>query len=192
MMNIEKKFQKIKSLKNLKLIAMNYGIDISFEKFFSNNYYFLISGSLFESTYQGYDGKRRNTAFNGEFALNVLAGYKWSFTNRPFAMNFGINLTWAGGRPYLPYDREKTVSTGEVSYNWDKAYSVRRDDYRRLSFRLGIERNWENMSMESRIDFQYRSNYTNVYLKRIDVNTGEIVDTREMGFYPMATWKLQF
>lgn len=172
--------------------GQNYGIDITFEKFFSNSYYFLITGSLFQSTYKGYDGKRRNTAFNGEFALNVLAGYKWSFTNRPFAMNFGINLTWAGGRPYLPYDREKTVRTGEVCYNWDEAYSVSRNDYRRLSFRLGFERNWDNVSMESAIDFQYRSNYTNVYLKRIDVNTGEIVDTREMGFYPMATWKLQF
>jgi hypothetical protein len=41
-------------------------------------------------------------------------------------------------------------------------------------------------------DLQYRSNYTNIDLYRIDVQTGEIVQGYSMGFYPMATWRIQF
>jgi hypothetical protein len=42
------------------------------------------------------------------------------------------------------------------------------------------------------LDLQYRTNYTNVYLQRIDPKTGEIRNFFKMGFFPMATWRVQF
>ena len=52
----------------------NYGIEFTLEKFFSNHYYFLNTLSLFESKYTGSNGKIYNTAFNGNYVLNTLAG----------------------------------------------------------------------------------------------------------------------
>ena len=34
----------------------NYGLELTVEKFLSRNYYVLLTGSLFDSKYKGYDG----------------------------------------------------------------------------------------------------------------------------------------
>jgi hypothetical protein len=77
-------------------------------------------------------------------------------------------------------------------YDWEDAYSVRFDDYIRGSLRVGFRRNISHANMLLYLDLQYRSNYTYVDLYRIDVTTGEIVQGYEMGFYPIATWRIQF
>lgn len=171
----------------------NYGVELTFERFLNNNYYFLITASLFSSTYRGFDGIERNTAFNGNYVFNAIGGYELVFPNRKdIAFNFGLKATWAGGVPYVPYDVEETVRLGEIALDWDQAFEPRRDDYIRASLRLGIKRNKSKFNMETAIDFQYRTNYTTIFLERIDVNTGEIHKNYKMGFYPMATWKIQF
>jgi hypothetical protein len=43
----------------------NFGVEFTLEKFFSKNYYFLLTTSVFDSKYKGSDGVERNTAFNG-------------------------------------------------------------------------------------------------------------------------------
>jgi len=92
----------------------------------------------------------------------------------------------------VPFDVEETVRQGEVVLDWDRAFEVKRNDYIRASLRLGVKRNRPGFNMETAMDFQYRTNYTNVFLERIDVTTGEIHKNYRMGFYPMATWKIQF
>ncbi len=170
----------------------NYGIDLTLEKFFGNNYFLLVTLSLFDSEYKGFDEEWRSTAYNGRYAINTLGGYEWYFPKRDIAMNIGINITYTGGRPYIPFDPEATITTGQVQYDISNAYKVYREPYRRVSLRLGIKRDAKKFSTETAFDFQYRSNYTNVYLERINVLTGEIVKTHSMGFYPMAHFRINF
>ena len=170
----------------------NYGVELTLERFFYNNYYLLATGSWFRSLYTGSDKIERSTAFDGKYAMNLLGGYELFFPKRGAGILFGVNLTYGGGRPYVPYDIDNTLATGEVQYDWANAYSVRREDYKRASLRIGFKRNREKFNMETIFDFQYRSNYTNIYYDRIDVTTGEIKKAFKMGFYPMATLRIQF
>ncbi|MFW5793120.1 MAG: TonB-dependent receptor [Bacteroidota bacterium] len=170
----------------------NYGIELTLEKFWSKNYFFLLSGSLFESTYTAADNIVRNTAFNGNYAFNMLFGYEINAVKSNRALNFGINLTYAGGRPYVPYDVDASMENYRVIYDWNNAYDVKREDYKRISFRVGMRRNEKKHSIETAIDLQYRTNYTNVYLDRLDLETGEVVKTYKMGFYPMGTIRVNF
>ena len=173
--------------------GINYGLDLTLERFFHRNYYFLITASLYRSFYWGYDDVKRNTAFDHRYVLNAVGGYELplgKFKNKFFIV--GLRATWTGGRPYVPYDEEATVASGQVEYDWSSAYSVRFDDYIRASLRLGFRRNISHANMMLLIDLQYRSNYTYVDLYRIDVTTGEIVEGFSMGFYPIATWRIQF
>ncbi|MBU0765558.1 MAG: TonB-dependent receptor, partial [Bacteroidetes bacterium] len=170
----------------------NYGIELTFERFLNKNFYYLATVSLFRSVYTSTDSIKRNTAYNGRYAVNLLTGYDIPFHKKNMSLNFGINLTYAGGMPYVPYNTAATVLQGEVVYDWDKAYTVYNREYRRASFRIGIKRSRKKFSMETAIDLQYRSNYTSIYLRRIDVTTGEIVNTTKMGFYPMANMRIDF
>jgi hypothetical protein len=171
----------------------NYGIDLTLERFLHRNYYYLFTASLYRSYYRGYDEIERTSAFDNRYVFNAVGGYELPFgklKNQFFIL--GLRATWTGGRPYLPYDQEKTVAEGEVEYDWEKAYSPRFDDYIRCSLRVGYRRNVTHANMMLLLDLQYRSNYTNIDLYRIDVATGEIVQGYSMGFYPMATWRIQF
>lgn len=173
--------------------GMNYGLDLTLERFMHKNYYFLFTASLFRSFYRGYDEVKRSTAFDNRYVFNAVGGYDLPVGKyKNVFIIFGLRATWTGGRPYVPYDEEATVATSEVQYEWAEAYSVRFDDYIRGSFRLGIRRNTNHANILLYLDFQYRSNYTYVDLYRIDVTTGEIVKGYDMGFYPMATWRIQF
>ena len=169
----------------------NYGIELTLERFLENNFYFLITTSLYESTYNGYDGIKRNTAFNGNFAFNVLGGYEIPFKKNN-AFSIGLRTTYAGGRPYVPYDVEETISQGTEVLDWDNAYEVRQEDYFRINLRLGIKRNKPKYNVEIAMDLQYRTNYTSVYERRIDPLTGEIYHNYEMALYPMASYRIQF
>ncbi len=170
----------------------NYGIELTLEKFWSRNYYFLITGSIFDSKYTGKDGIERNTAFNGNFAINVLAGYELRGQNHNRSMNLGINFTYAGGRPYVPYDIDSSIQNREVKLLWERAYQVQRENYKRFSFRIGFRQNFKKLSIETAIDLQYRTDYTSIYYDRLDLETGDIVKTFSMGFYPMGTININF
>lgn len=173
--------------------GFNYGLDLTLERFLNRNYYFLATVSWNRSFYNGFDEIRRSTAFDNRYVLNLVAGYEKPFGR--FKNQFlitGVRGTWTGGRPYVPFDPEETVKEGEVVYDWENAYTNRFDDYIRGSLRLGYRRNIRHANIQLLFDLTYRSNYTNIDLYRIDVVTGEIVQGYTMGFYPMATWRIQF
>jgi hypothetical protein len=170
----------------------NYGVEFTLERFLSNNFYFLVTTSLYESTYKGYNNKEtRNTAFNGNYAINLLGGYEIPFRKNN-AFSVGLRTTYAGGRPYVPYDVEETIAQGVEVLDWDKAYEVRQKDYFRINLRLGIKRNRPKFNVEISMDLQYRTNYTSVYERRIDPLTGKIYDNYAMELYPMASYRIQF
>ncbi len=173
--------------------GQNYGLEFTFERFFRNSYYFLFSASFFNSTYRGYDRVVRNSAFNVNYALNAAGGYEFIMGKRKWGvMSFGLRATWAGGSPYVPYDVNATLSSGEPIYNWNEAYVPRFPEYKRIAFRFGIRRNLPGYNIEFFVDLQYRTSFTNISLQRIDPQTGEIRDFFTMGFFPMGTWRIQF
>ena len=173
--------------------AFNYGVEFTFERFFKRNYYFLLTASLFNSTFYGMDHTTRNTAFNVNYALNAVGGYEFVIGKRKWGiMSFGLRATWAGGNPYIPYDEGATIASGEPMLDWTQAFEPRYPEYKRIAFRFGVKRNLPKLNMEFFIDLQYRTNFTNVYIQRIDPKTGEIRNYFNMGFFPMGTWRIQF
>ena len=171
----------------------NFGLDLTMERFLHRNYYFLFTASLYRSDYTGYDNVKRNTAFDNRYVVNAVGGYELPFGKmKNQFLVLGLRATWTGGRPYLPFDTERTTATGQVEYDWQNAFGVRFEEYIRSSLRIGYRRNVTHANIMLLLDLQYRSNYTNIDLYRIDVKTGEIVQGYRMGFYPMATWRIQF
>jgi len=169
----------------------NYGVELTLERFLHNNFYFLITASLYESKYTGYDKIERNTAFNGNYAFNALGGYEIK-VKKNNALNIGLRATYAGGRPEIPYDVQATIDQTKEVLDWDNAYENKQDDYFRVNLRIGFKRNRPKFSVEMAMDLQYRTNYTSVYERRIDPLTGDIHNYTEMQLYPMASWRIQF
>ena len=173
--------------------GQNYGIEVTFEKYYSKQYYFLLTASAFRSEYTAWDGVQRSSAFGVNYVLNAVGGYDFVIGKRRWGiLSVGLRATYAGGNPYVPFDVNATVASGETMMDWPASFTVNYPDYKRASLRFGLKRNLPGYNVEFILDLQYRTNYTNVYLQRIDPKTGEIRDFFNMGFFPMVTWRIQF
>ncbi|MEI6816606.1 MAG: carboxypeptidase regulatory-like domain-containing protein, partial [Bacteroidota bacterium] len=59
--------------------AKNYGLELTVEKAFTNGYFYMFTGSLYDSKYVASDGIERSTDYNGRYSFNLLAGREFKF-----------------------------------------------------------------------------------------------------------------
>ncbi|MFT6716723.1 MAG: hypothetical protein ACJA0Q_001371, partial [Saprospiraceae bacterium] len=89
----------------------NYGLEVTLEKMFSKGYYYLVNVSLYNSTYKGGDGVSRNTAFNGQYTSNALAGYEIKI-NQKLTIDINAKMSFAGGKRYPKIDIASSIENG--------------------------------------------------------------------------------
>jgi hypothetical protein len=169
----------------------NYGLELTVEKFLSKGYYFLFTASVFDSKYKGYDGITRNTAFNGNYVFNLLAGYERNIGKKTM-ITIDVKTVWAGGRRYVPVNIEESVKTGSEVRDWGMAYEYKYNDYFRTDLRIGIKRNGKRLSQEWGIDLQNITGYRSVFMEGFDVEAGENYIVYQQGFAPMFLYRIQF
>jgi hypothetical protein len=174
----------------------NYGAELTLEKFFSNGYYALLTGSVYEAKYTGSDGIERNTAFNGKYVYNVLMGKEFRVGyGRRNKISADLKVTNAGGRHYTPIDIQASRMLGNTVYKGDDyAYSSRYENYFRLDFKLGYVHNnkKKKVSQSFSIDLQNLTNHQNEFSKTFDNGTGNITTTYQLGLFPNFIYKVNF
>lgn len=175
--------------------ATNYGMELTIEKFFSNSYYLLLTGSIYESTYKGSDGVERSTAFNNNFVGNLLFGKEWAFgKSGKNAWTFDTKFTTSGGKPYTPVDLEGTRKNAGRQVGMENlAFSERYEDYMRWDVKLGMRINGKrNVSHQFFVDLQNITNRRNEFVRRYNEVTDEVNSIKQIGFFPDVMYRVQF
>ena len=173
----------------------NKGIEITLERFFSNGFYFLGTGSLFESLYVGSDGIERSTAFNNRYIANVLAGKEFGWgKNKQHRFTLDTKLTNAGGKYYTPFDLEASKQNGFQVFDESKAFSERHDPYFRWDVKIGVKLNntKRRFSQGLYFDVQNVTNNKNIFRKNYNRATNSINDVYQIGFFPNFMYKIEF
>lgn len=169
----------------------NYGFEVTVEKFYSHGYYYLFTGSLYESKYKGSDQKERNTAFNGNFTVNALAGKEWKIRGKNvIAINF--KTTYAGGKRYLPIDLAESKVYQETRYDEAHAYEKRRKDYFRTDIKIGYTVNRKKSTHEFSIDLDNVFNTKNIWQEHFDSKSGNTITEYQIGFFPIPQYRITF
>lgn len=171
--------------------GVNYGVEFTLEKFFNKGYYFLSTLSVFDSKYKAYDGKERNTAFNGNYVINLLGGYEFKI-GKYNLLSFSVRTVYAGGKRYIPIDIDKSIITSSTELDWTQAYENKFDDYFRTDLRISFKMNGKRISQEWAIDFQNLTNTKNIYSQTFNPRTQGINSDYQTGFYPMVLYRIQF
>ncbi len=173
----------------------NVGLELTVEKFFSQGYYGLLTGSLYDSKYVGSDGVERNTAFNNGYVLNVLAGKEFKFGRQDrLAFTLDTKLTTAGGRYATPVDLDASRVAQREVLLMDEAFSERFDPYFRWDVKLGMKINSlkRNISHHFYFDIQNVTNNTYLFARRYNALTNEVNDVFQLGFFPDFMYRIQF
>ena len=171
----------------------NYGMEFTVEKFFSKGYYFLLTSSIFQSLYTGSDGIERNTQFNNNYTIAALGGIEQAIGTRKRLL-FGVDLRVAasGGRRYTPLDTVASATSVLAQYDWDKAWTLRFKDYFRMDFRAKVRLNSKKISQELIIDISNILNTQNPLNVVYDVSTRSLRTNYQLGFFPVAQYRIEF
>ena len=153
----------------------NYGVEFTLEKFYHNNYYFLVTTSLFDSKYTGSDGIKRNTAFNGKFVFNTLAGREFKLKKNA-TLVFDIKGTWAGGKRYTPIDVEaskNSTSAFSTEYFENLAYSQQFSNYFKADVKIGFRKDGKKVSQVWEFYVENITNHKNPFTQLYSKSKGE-------------------
>jgi len=172
--------------------GVNYGMELTVEKFFSKGYYGLLTGSLFQSKYEGSDGVERNTAFNNQYVLNILGGKEWNL-NKKYSLTTDFKVTTAGGRYYTPIDVEASRLANSEVKNEALAFSEQFDPYFRFDVKVGFKMNSQKgFTQMFFLDFQNVTNRENPFTRRYNRSRDRVDTVLQSGFFPDILWRIQF
>lgn len=199
----------------------NYGVELTFEKFLSKGYYWLLTASLYDSKYRGSDGVLRNTVFNGNYVVNVLGGYELKLNRKipkvkqpreglsekalarfnkkqkrkegtMHSMKFDAKFMVAGGARYTPIDLEASAQKGEAVYRDDLAFSQQFDTYYRLDLGLTYRMGRRRVTQEFSASCQNVTDKQNPLYMRYDSKNNKLVTVNQLGIYPLLQYKILF
>ena len=169
----------------------NYGIEVTLEKFYSKGFYYLLTASVFESKYKGSDNVMRNTAFNGNYVVNALAGKEFKIkTKHTFALD--VKVVYAGGKRYVPIDIDKSMLYNRQLYFNDKAYSPQYDPYFRIDLKTSYRLNSKHVTHEVSVDIQNLTQHNNVFQQSYDISTKTIRTDYQLKFFFVPQYRLTF
>lgn len=169
----------------------NYGLEVTIEKFLDKGFYFLFTTSLFESTYTGSDKIERNTAFNGNYVFNLLAGKEWKVgKNNAFTADF--KTTYAGGRWYSPVLLEQSIASDQEIRDEAHAFSEQYSPYFRTDFKLGFRMNRAKFAQAFYFDIRNITNQQNVFSQSYNSRSEKIETIYQTGFFPIFLYNVWF
>ncbi|MBL7104474.1 MAG: TonB-dependent receptor [Bacteroidales bacterium] len=176
----------------------NYGLELTFERFLDKGLYYLFTGSLYESKYRGSDGVLRNTAFNGNYVFNALAGKEFELSSRKQNakhkkfITIDAKITYAGGLRYTPVDVEESMKNHQTELDETRPFSEQFDSYFRADIRIGFRLDGKKVSQEMAIDIRNVTNHKNPYMMMFNTTTGEEEMINQLGIYPIAQFRVIF
>ncbi|MFA9388155.1 MAG: carboxypeptidase-like regulatory domain-containing protein [Prolixibacteraceae bacterium] len=171
--------------------ARNYGLEITLEKYLANNYYFLVTTSLFESKYRASDLVWRNTEFNTNYVVNALGGYQISLGEKS-SIDINMRVVSSGGKRNLFIDLDNSIAKGYTVYDDSKAYTERGTPYFRLDGRAAFKMNGKKITQEWALDLTNITGHQNVFSTAYNNTTREIENVYQQGFFPMFLYRITF
>ena len=170
----------------------NYGIDLTLERFLGDNYYYLITGSIFKSEYKAGDNVWRNTRYNKGFVLNALFGKEFYFANNRKVLDVNTRVSVTGGERYSPILESQSVTQKRVIYDESRAFS---EQFRTLTY--------ADLTVNYRINHRKSSSVFSFQMKNVlgapiyidhnyNYQTGQIELSKATLVIPNISYKIEF
>jgi len=179
-------------------IGTNYGVELTVERFLNKGYYFLVTGSLFESKFTGSNGKVFNSAFNNNYVLNVLVGKEFSIGRHNPGVKRSISIdlktTIAGGKRTTPWVAVFNSQTREFaqSWNYNRAFDIQLPNYNKTDLRITYRSNRRRMTQEWGVEITNLFNNKNILSETFNTRTGEGKFVNQLPFMIIPQYRILF
>ncbi|MGL1887624.1 MAG: carboxypeptidase-like regulatory domain-containing protein [Reichenbachiella sp.] len=178
----------------------NYGLELTLEKSFNKNYYFMINGSLYNSTYKSLENVVRNTANNGHYIVNVLVGKEFTKLGKKGNQTLALNskVYFGGGKNIVPLLRDDQGGlavdpANNEYYDYSKAYEDNLDDVFQINLSASYKWNKPRTTHELFLDLVNLTNNTaRMYEYYDETEPTSIGYVSQFGFIPNLMYRVYF
>lgn len=175
-------------------VGRNYGLDISLQKYLTERYFLLLSGSFYHSEYSDADGKWHSTRFDGRHTLNLTAGREFAKQKNGKTTINGISgrVAWLGGFRESQIDVVQSKAVGYTVFDQENPFSEKLDDYFRIDLRL--YKKWNKVGKNSMLslDIQNVTSRKNAQYHYYDSVQDKVLLKKQLGLIPILTWRGEF
>lgn len=175
-------------------VGYNYGIELTLERYFSNSYYFMLSGSVFDSKYKAKEDIWRNTRFNTSYTANFLIGKEFIIGKKEKGNILSLNLKvfTNGGNRYIPIDLEASQEAGYSVYQTDMAYETSLDKIYQINFTASYSINRPRVRHEIFLDIYNVTNNEGRVWEYYDKYKGEAAYYGQLNMIPNIMYRIHF
>lgn len=173
----------------------NKGIELTLERFFANNYYFLVTSSLFDSRYTAMDGIERSTLFNSNYVGNMLLGKEFklhSKNDKNKVLGLNGKISSLGARRFTPINLEESMAKGHTVFYEDQAFSLRGDNVFVVNFAITYRIDNKRLSQELKFDIQNATNNSAMVGQYYNNITRRIESFNQLPLLPVLIYTLHF
>ena len=170
----------------------NVGVDVALEQFFSNQVYFLLTGSVFQSTFSPQNGGVYPSTFANTFVSGLTLGKEFEL-KRGRILQIGARTLFNGGNRYTPLDVNESLNEGRYIGDLDQFNQAQIPNYFRIDTRIAYRYNGERVSGNISLDIQNILNRQNASGIGYDSNNNELfLRYHTSGLVPVIAFQFDF
>ncbi|WP_316790072.1 TonB-dependent receptor [Pedobacter frigoris] len=178
----------------------NYGVELTVERFFSKNFYYLLNASVYNSTYKALDGIERNTRFNGNYLVNVLFGKDFPKLGKAQnkTISFNSRAFFGGGKKIIPLLRgtDGNLAVDPVNnrfYDYTKAYENDIQDIYQITMSFSYKINKPRATHEIFLNIENLTNNRGRLTEFYDPGEpGSVGYMKQGGVFPNLMYRVYF
>jgi hypothetical protein len=171
--------------------GINKGIELTLERFLADDFYYLITASLFDSKFQNKDLKWRNTQFNNLFASTILVGKDFKLAKQK-SLSMNIRYLIRGGNRYTPINLAESIKRNTTVNVSSKAFEAQYPNFERIDISVAYRINKLNRTWSFRLDLQNVLNTKNVIEERYDSSLRGLSYRYALPLIPIISSQLEF
>lgn len=173
----------------------NIGIELTLERYFSKQYYFLITTSIYDSKYKARTGGWKESRYNGNYVGNMLFGKEFTVgqkesTDKTISVNSRVTLL--GGRRYTPINLEESIQQDKEVLYEELSFSKKADDVLYLNLAATYRINKPKLSHEIKLDIQNITNNQTAIDYYYNSIRDEIGEISQLAILPVLSYTINF
>jgi len=172
----------------------NYGIELTLERYFQNSFFFMATGSFYQSKYSTLENIQRDTRFNGGYITNGLFGKEFSVgdPSKKKVISVNTTLVFSGGLRFTPIDLEESQRLGRTVYFEDQAFTERSAQVVKLDASISYRWNKRKTRQELKLDIQNVTNNDAMISDYYNSLTNEIETSTQLPMFPVLMYTIHF
>ena len=165
-----------------------YGFDFSIQKkLVGNGLYGQINYSYINTKFTAEVGGEVPNNFDQTHQATIILGYQVSSD-----WLFGMKLKYATGKPYSPFDLEKSYHFNQSFYDMDYYNQYRLPDYVRFDIRVDKKFNFDKITLVTYLEIQNLFNRDNIVGYVWDSSKNRPATAYHWAFFPIGGVSFQF